>query len=307
MQTYLIAARFIHFAAVTVIFGVALFSLYAGNAAWRLLAGRNLRLWLAGGVGVAIISALLWLDAASATMSGTWEGARDPQILRTILIETGFGRMSLWRLVLAVMLLAILLSWQGALAKRAACLVIVFLSGLLAASVAGTGHAVMLADGAGALLVTAQALHMLAAGAWLGGLLPLVSILWRLKREAHPAPLDDLAFVLSRFSKMGAVAISTIAATGALSAVLIVGDLRESLAIPFGRVLIAKICVFLLMTGLAADNRWRLSSAIRNPVRSAATAATLDLLARNVAIEIGFGAVILGLVSLLGTLSPVSK
>jgi copper resistance protein D len=169
---------------------------------------------------------------------------------------------------------------------------------------AGTGHAVMLADGAGALLVTAQALHMLAAGAWLGGLLPLVLILWH--RGGDAATLDDLAFVLARFSMMGAVVVSTIAATGVVSAFLIVRDLHSLLAAPYGRVLIVKVCVFLLMTGLAADNRWRLSSAIRGPVRSAPIFAKVEFLTRNVAIEIAFGAVALVLVSLLGTLSPVS-
>ena len=286
MQTYLITARLLHFAAVMSVFGAALFALYGGSAAWRLLAGQNLRAWLLGCAIVAVFSALLWWDAAAATMSGKLSGARDLQLLRTIL--------------------AMLLSWRGALARRKSCLVIVFLSGLLAASVAGTGHAVMLTDGAGALLMTAQALHMLAAGAWLGGLLPLVLILWRCNREGNVATLDDLAFVLSRFSVMGAAVVGTIAATGVVSAFLIVRDLHALLAAPYGRILIAKICVFLLMTGLAADNRWRLSSVIRSPVRSPAIFATVEFLARNVAIEIAFGAVVLVLVSLLGTLSPVS-
>jgi putative copper resistance protein D len=304
MQTYLIAARFVHFAAVTLIFGVALFSLYGGDAAWRLLAGRNLRVWLACGTGVAIVSALLWLDAASATMSGKWEGARDPQILKTILIETMFGRMWLLRLVLAVMLLATLLSWQGALAKRAVRSLVVVLAGLLAASLAGTGHAVMLTRAPGGLLVAAQALHLLAAGAWLGGLLPLGLVLWRGARETNMTKRDDLALVLSRFSTLGTIVVIIVAATGILSAVLIVRDLHLAIAAPYGRVLITKICVFLLMTGVAADNRWRLSSAIRNPARASETSATIGLLSRNVVVEIGFGAAILGLVSLLGTLSP---
>ena len=304
MQTYLIAARFIHFAAVTLIFGAALFSLYGGDAAWRLLTGRNLRVWLAGGAGVAIVSALLWLDAASATMSGTWEGARDPQIVETILIKTAFGRLWLWRLVLAMMLLGTLLLWQGALVKRAVCRLVVILAGLLAASLAGTGHAVMLTGAPGGLLVTAQALHLLAAGAWLGGLLPLGWVLWHGARETDMTKRDDFALVLSRFSTLGTLVVGVVAATGIVSAVLIVRDLHQAIAAPYGRVLIAKICVFLLMTGVAADNRWRLSSAIRNPARAREAGATIGLLSRNVVVEIGFGAVILGLVSLLGTLSP---
>ena len=303
MQTYLIAARAIHFAAVTLIFGAALFLLYGGDAAWRLLAGRNPRVWLAGGAGVAIVSALLWLDAASATMSGTWEGARDPQILKTILIKTAFGRLWRWRLVLAVILLGTLL-WQGALVKRGRCLFVVILAGLLAASLAGTGHAVMLTRAPGGLLVTAQALHLLAAGAWLGGLLPLAWGLWHGARETNMTKRDDLALVLLRFSTLGTLVVGIVAATGIVSAVLIVRDPHLVIAVPYGRVLITKICVFLLMTGVAADNRWRLSAAIRDRTRASEAGATIGLLSRNVMVEIGFGAAILGLVSLLGTLSP---
>src|ERR1700676_2152581 len=110
MQTYLITARLLHFTAVMSVFGIALFALYGGGAAWRLLAGQNLRAWLFGSAVVSGLSALLWWDAAAATMSGKLSGARDPQLLRTILLSTAFGRIWLLRLVLAVAL-AMILSW----------------------------------------------------------------------------------------------------------------------------------------------------------------------------------------------------
>jgi putative copper resistance protein D len=106
--------------------------------------------------------------------------------------------------------------------------------------------------------------------------------------------------MLSRFSTLGTVAVGMVAATGILSAVLIVRDMHVAIAAPYGRVLITKFCLVLLMTGLAADNRWRLSSAIRGATAHHA----IRRLTQNVALEIGFGVLVLGLVGVLGTLSP---
>ena len=77
---------------------------------------------------------------------------------------------------------------------------------MLWASVAGTRHTQVGGSVDGLLHVGADAAHLLAAGAWLGGLIALVFLL----RERPPAS----AGILTRFSGMGYVAVSVLILTG---------------------------------------------------------------------------------------------
>jgi len=74
------------------------------------------------------------------------------------------------------------------------------LTAVLLASLAGVGHT-QVHEGVTAIVhVTADAVHLLAAGAWLGGLLPpgMVVVSSRAKQLSN----DDAVLVLSRFSGM---------------------------------------------------------------------------------------------------------
>ena len=64
-------------------------------------------------------------------------------------------------------------------------------------------------------------LHLTAAGAWLGGLLPLLIVV----REA---PLDAAHLAAQRFSTLGTISVGVLAATALLQGRCFRADLRDS-------------------------------------------------------------------------------
>ena len=295
-----------HFASVLMIYGASLFFLYGGKAAQQLLIRRKLTVWLIASVCVANLSALAWWDATAVTMSGNWASASDTRVLRAVLTGTAYGHLWFWRLALGLMLLGALLVWRSILASKTGCILIAMGGAMLAGSLAGTGHAIMLLGPRGVLLVGVQVLHLLAAGMWLGGLPPLILALFNVRTHFASLQLDNLVLLLRRFSAIGIFAVALIGITGLISAALILSDARALLSTYYGVVLSGKILAFLLMTVLAIDNRWRWTARITNSMPRLRSRNAISSLAANVGVEIGLGFLVLALVALLGTLPPES-
>ena len=111
MEAGLIAARFLHFATVMTLFGLALFPVYrypsrAGELSARLT--RWLSVSLRQALLLAIASALAWGLLTVANMAGTLGAAGDRDTLLFVLGETDFGRVWLVRLALFIVLLALM-------------------------------------------------------------------------------------------------------------------------------------------------------------------------------------------------------
>jgi copper resistance protein D len=103
----------------------------------------------------------------------------------------------------------------------------------------------------------ADALHLLAAGAWIGGLLALAHIL--------AADQEDVGQVLMRFSGMGYVAVAVLMASGLVNGWYLVGSLAALMGTSYGQLLLVKLCLFAGMLGLALTNRfWLVPSLGRN-------------------------------------------
>jgi mono/diheme cytochrome c family protein len=144
------------------------------------------------------------------------------------------------------------------------------------------GHAAASGD---PVLQAAIMLHLLAAGAWLGGLLPL-----RLALGS-----DDPRRVAVRFSWLGLVCVPVLGATAIIQGAAFAGGLPGLVGTGFGRVLLVKLGLFAALLGLAAHNRL-----VSTPVLGRSPRA-LD---RSLAIEIGLAALLLAAAALLATLPP---
>jgi len=64
---------------------------------------RQLRRILLAAAIIALLSGLSWLSFTSASMSGSLSGAGDMGIIETVMEETEFGRVWVWRLGLATL------------------------------------------------------------------------------------------------------------------------------------------------------------------------------------------------------------
>ena len=182
-----ITVRWVHLALSLLIFGALAMLILAGRSdrptarAWE---ARVLRTsgWLLLGV---LASGLAALAQHAAVLSGHAGAAIDPAVLLRVLLETHWGLVWLTRhgiLVLLAALLAVRLDVERPLDWRAARGEAALLASVALGLLAAAGHAAAVEPGT-ALAIGADAVHLLASGLWLGGLLPLAALLTAAARE----------------------------------------------------------------------------------------------------------------------------
>ena len=300
----LIAMRAIHFAATAVVAGALLFRMVVAKPVLGSEKGfanpfrrQTLRvLWLA--LACAVVSGTIWLLLQTASMSGIpFNEAMTADVLSTVVNETQFGQITVIRLGLAVGL-AVCLAFDGAAIAEWFALpaALAFM-----ASLAWTGHASSTLGAVGYLHLAADALHLIAAAAWIGGLLCLILFLAEALRSRAMSLAHDAA---ERFSTLGIVSVAALLLAGIINTIILVGSLRGLLGTDYGRVLMLKLGVFAIMLVFAAVNRLRLTPRLGLPLGSEQEPAALRQLLLNSAIEFALGLVIFGIVGMLGTMHP---
>jgi len=116
-----------------------------------------------------------------------------------------------------------------------------------------------------------------------------------------PAELDALRRVLRRFSHIGYGAVALLVGSGCINALILVPQPDRLIGTDYGRVLLVKIALALLMVAVAVVNRVLLTP----PVMRSGSPASVRTLERSVVVEQGIGFLVLGTVALLGTIHPV--
>ena len=302
----LVVARFMHYAACTTLAGAAFFPFYAyvgtepeALARWR----QELLLWSAI---VALISGLAWFVFTVANMSGALADLVEKDVVVSVMRDTNFGVAWTVRMIVAAALVAVTFLQISSRTSFSRDRLIALLAAGLLASLAGSGHAQVEKGWLGALHVSADAAHLLAAGAWLGGLAPLGFLLKDHAGSEAEATSFDVDGVLMRFSGMGYAAVATLVGTGLVNSWLLVGSVSNLLNTTYGQILIAKLVFFAGMLALAAANRFWLV-----PARETSKAADSNSresgrgkLRNHVLGEQALGLLVLLSVSVLGTIQP---
>jgi copper resistance protein D len=205
--------RFLHFVAALLLLGSFSFTLLVARPAVKktseasssLLALSQTQLLIARwALLLAIVSAFAALAVKIDTATGrSWSAFYDADALTAVLTETRFGIVWMARMLIAclptVMLLLHLRGWV-----RTDSLVLritgVILSGLFLVGLAFAGHATAAEDVTFVVQVLADALHLLAGGVWLGGLLPLILLLYWIRKTDVPTTLSIAQDTTRRFS-----------------------------------------------------------------------------------------------------------
>jgi putative copper resistance protein D len=301
----LVVARLLHYAAVTALAGLSFFPLYAyaGAEPIRLLRWRQGVLLVAA--IASLLSGVLWFVFSVANMSGTLADVADREVLWTVLNETTFGRVWTARLVLSIIMVG--LFWKRVVSKFGPRrdLTTPVLAAVLLISLAGVGHSQIEEGIDGIIHVVSDAAHLIAAGAWLGGLVPLGYILL-LRERGRPGQRSGLDEVLQRFSGMGYIAVVTLMGSGLINGWFLVGNVSSLFATPYGQLLIVKLVLFAGMLALAVSNRFWIVPALtkaRTDDPNGATAWTARL-RHHVLGEQLLGLMVLLVVSVLGTMRP---
>jgi putative copper export protein len=234
----LAVARGLHDAGALSLFGAMLFRLaVAPNAASPAAAAmgvdglaqqaRRLRLLVRISLAVALVAGAAWLllQVASIAAALSWSNAL------AVLEQTRFGELFQWRMSL-LLVGSILGGVSGLLLVAAGVCIEVWM-----------GHAAASGGDQSMWPTLVEAAHLLAAGAWLGGLLPLFLVV----KLARP--------VARAFTPLGVVAVLLLAATALVQAITLVGGLPGLLGTEYGLAAGVKLATFVLMLGLAVVNR----------------------------------------------------
>lgn len=315
------AVRSVHFAAVLLLFGGLGFLTCVAWPAFRAANNtaseeqRVLYRWLlqlAGwSLAVALTSGVLWFVLQAASMSGLpLDQALNRETLSAVLNDTLFGQVCKIRLGLLVALVALLWWVRHAPEERARLMLSLIgapLAGAMLATLAWAGHAAAGKEANGYVQVIADAMHLLAAGAWLGGLPPLVFLLARARWSAVGLPIA--ADATRRFSTLGIASVAGLVLTGSVNSWYLVGGVPALLGTMYGRLLMLKLALFALMLALAAVNRLRLTPqlvAVRAAGPAVGAAGALRGLWRNATLETMLGLAIVTIVGVLGVTIPAA-
>jgi putative copper export protein/mono/diheme cytochrome c family protein len=297
----LASARAVHFAAALWVFGELAFACAmirrAGPGAPGPGDTLRVRLPLVVGTGVviAIVSAVAWLAAVTATMSGlSWFTGIGPSTLATVLGGTLFGKVWILRLGLALVLLLASRRLNAEHTRRAlVCSTAV--AAIYLATIAWSGHAAAGEAATRSEQLACDVVHLLAAGAWLGALPALIYAL------GIPQPISGAAWATRRFSAIAVACVIALVLSGIGNSWFLVGSIPALFGTTYGSLLLAKLALLALMLGIAALNRW-----VWTPRLAAGDPRALRGLRRNTMLEITVGLLVVLVVGVLGTTIPAA-
>lgn len=297
--------RFAHYGALLCLFGWT---------AFRLLKLRHME-WVSQDEGraaltlVAISAPLLSVAlmlVSIAAMMGAPITSLDWPMIEAMIIGTEMGMAFLMRLALLIAgLCALLASRAGRQGTLIAAMC--FAGALLTLS--WSGHAAATEAGLGLFHRLNNAVHLLATSLWLGAICWFLFLTLKAHRQPDLIPALPLLRVMHGFAPLGVGLVAAAALTGVINAQLIFG-LENSVSVlttPYGILLIAKVLLVGMMLAFGAHNaRIGRRAAPTGESDKSEPSITLSRLRRSLAGELMMAVGVIGLVAVLGMLSPMT-
>ena len=298
-----IALRFGLYMDFMLLFGMALFGLYSLEGRKR-VSGAVLpfRSMLAGTTVLGVLMSVASMVLMASAMSGESDFAELHPHIEMMVLETDVGFAWIVRIIALVVGGSVVLLHQRA--PVVSLSVATIAGGIALASLAWSGHGAMDEGSRRYWHFAMDILHLLAAGAWLGGLVGFARMAM-LETLQTPESIKLLARVVNRFESVGALIVVVITVTGVVNYLFIVGpELDAVLLSTYGTLLLIKVVLFAGMLVLAALNRFHLGPLLQRSLREGEYRVAANALRRSVLVELSAAVLIVGLVAWLGTLSP---
>lgn len=304
-----IAIRWAHLGAATLVVGAFTLVLLAGRSRWATGQAWEERVlaWSRRLLLVAIVSGLASLAYQAALAEGQWRAALDGAALLRLVLETQGGQVWLARHgLLLVLATFVAMRPDGTrradwIASRGEAALLAVVALMLAAA---GGHAAAVESWtAGAIAI--DAIHLLAAGAWVGGLLPLALLLRTAARDDGADARPYAVVAARRFSRLALVAVAVLVGSGVWSATIHVASVAGLVGTPYGRLLLVKVALLVPILALAAMNRRTLIPALAGDGETIGRPA-MRRLATFVGIETGIALAILLATAAL-TITPPAR
>ncbi len=262
----------------------------------------------AGVVGALAAAAALALQAATAAGTSVWSALGEVNAV----FETRFG--VIWGAGVIAWLLVVVLATVrpaavpamrpatvgaagSALPGPGASIALLAVPLLALAFLPGLGgHAGVQAPVA--VLLPANVVHVLAASAWIGGITVLVASLPAATRRLVPENRTRLlAAVMPRFSTLALAAVIALLGGGILQSILMLTSLDDLLDTAFGRAILVKACLVLVLIAAGALHRRRILPGLERAAAAGTSPGKAGVQLRNLL----RGEVALGVAALVAT------
>ncbi len=234
------------------------------------------------------------------------EQALSQGIAWTVFTRTQFGETWQARLILAVIFAASVIAFDRSAIKRPfwSRIIQLALASALVGTLAWAGHGAATLGAIGDVQLIGDVLHLIASGIWVGGLFPLAVMLGLALRAAE-APWIAIAYdATRRFSILGIACVSTLLLTGVVNTYVLAGSIPALVGTPYGRLVVLKVGLFATMVAIAVVNRQYLTPRLASAREATVSRRALAHLVRNSLAEFTLGILTLGVVGILGTLTP---
>jgi putative copper export protein/mono/diheme cytochrome c family protein len=249
---------------------------------------RRLRLLAQGSTAAALLGLCAWLLMQAATMADADSLGSTLAAAPAVLADTLFGHVvALQFAALAVLMLLLCAPPRAALGKVAMAVAMVAV-----ALQAGHSHAFSMAEAPG-LLLACDVAHLWGAGAWLGGLIPLLMVV-----RMSPPAIGALA--ARWFSPVGQACLWALLISAAYQGWVLVATIPGLVGTAYGWMVLVKLALFGVLFGFAWCNRYRFAPALRGGAPEAAR----GVLVRSIALQTGFALAILLAAVVLSQLPP---
>jgi putative copper export protein/mono/diheme cytochrome c family protein len=267
---------------------------------------RRLRALAWSSLLVALASGAAWLVIVASQMSAMpLTAVVQSGVLKIVLTQTHFGEDWLVRAALVVVL-AGCLAVQSYTRNRLSTWIGLLAAAAFIASLAWAGHGAATEQVPfDSIHLPADILHLLATGAWLGALLPLVLLLAEVARDGSPEAVAVARAATLRFSTLGITSVGTLLVTGIVNTWFLSGTIPALLGTPYGQLLLLKVALFATMIAVASLHRRRfIPSLTAVASETAVRLRAVRQIGRNASIEASIGVLVLAIVGVIGTLPP---
>jgi putative copper resistance protein D len=216
-------------------------------------------------------------------------------MLLQVVTLTALGKVWCLRVVIAIVTVLTVHSSSVSRSTRAIRRVAI-VTGLALAGFSLSGHAAANEGWLGALHEAVDAVHILAAGAWLGSLIPFFYWLDALRNLDHRR---DATAALITFSNLGHAAVAITLLSGVANTWLILRDWPIHWHTPYQVLLCLKIACTIAMVWVAIVNRYVWVPRLKaQPVRA------IETIRQRTVLGVVLGLTVVCLVSVFGMLSP---
>jgi putative copper export protein/mono/diheme cytochrome c family protein len=291
----LVLARGAAVATLLSVFGTLLFCAAVAPRAYRGMGAgetsavqHRLRRLALYSIASCLVALCAWLAVQAASMAEATSPSETLAALPAVASHTRFGHLVLLQAAGLAAIAACLAWWKNPAGDRVA----LGAATLVTLLQVGHSHAASMQDGP-VLLLLCDALHLLGAGAWLGGLLPLLLLV-------RHAPPRAGAMAARWFSPLGKACIAALVISALYQGWVLVASIPGLIGTAYGVVVLAKLALFGVLLGFAAANRYRFAPALLGAAPEPARA----ILVRSIALQSGFAVAIVLAAATLSQLPP---